>query len=125
METLQTSLEYIVHPSDGQESCDQNMPVNPVNPSIRSRQKPNQQDGAGATAATAPPRKRQHSRVEAVYPRKRAIQACSTCRLRRTKCDNGRPSCSKCVGLGIECVYQQNDPSTYVSSAVNETILPG
>lgn len=47
-----------------------------------------------------------------VYPRKRAAQACHTCRLRRTKCDNAQPACSSCNDLGTECVYQEKDKST-------------
>lgn len=57
------------------------------------------------------PRKRQSKNTPAAYPRKRAIQACRTCRLRRTKCDNEHPSCTSCVGMGIECIYQEKDSS--------------
>lgn len=47
------------------------------------------------------------------YPRKRAVQACCTCRKRRTKCDNEKPACGSCVGLGIECFYDEQDKSTW------------
>ena len=56
-------------------------------------------------------RKRQSQNTKAAYPRKRAVQACRTCRLRRTKCDNEHPSCTSCVSMGIECIYQERDPS--------------
>ena len=48
------------------------------------------------------------------YPRKRAIQACQKCRVRRTKCNNERPSCSSCLSIGAECTYSEGDHSTYV-----------
>ncbi|KAL2865315.1 uncharacterized protein BJX67DRAFT_389519 [Aspergillus lucknowensis] len=57
--------------------------------------------------------KRTHARPAATYPRKRATKACHTCRFRRTKCDNARPSCSSCVRLGADCLYAQADPSTF------------
>ncbi|KKY15569.1 putative c6 zinc finger domain protein [Phaeomoniella chlamydospora] len=56
--------------------------------------------------------KRPKSRSDNAYPRKRALQACQTCRARRTKCDNGRPSCSACLHLGAECIYREKDNST-------------
>ena len=64
----------------------------------------------GEDTSPAPSRKR--PRAKAAYPRKRAVQACRTCRLRRTKCDNEQPACTSCVGMGIECTYQTSDPST-------------
>ncbi|OQD98654.1 hypothetical protein PENVUL_c069G01832 [Penicillium vulpinum] len=64
------------------------------------------------------PQKRRHARAAATYPRKRATQACQTCRLRRTKCDNTRPSCASCVRLGAECSYQQFCPSTFDSASL-------
>jgi Fungal Zn(2)-Cys(6) binuclear cluster domain len=56
--------------------------------------------------------RRQSPRAKASYPRKRANQACRTCRVRRTKCDNERPSCSSCTAMSIPCIYQSGDPST-------------
>ncbi|KAG9252389.1 uncharacterized protein F5Z01DRAFT_625626 [Emericellopsis atlantica] len=52
------------------------------------------------------------------YPRKRAAQACLACRRRRTKCDNERPTCSSCLNLGIECVYQEGDKSSFDSASL-------
>ncbi|KAH8809201.1 hypothetical protein F5884DRAFT_396765 [Xylogone sp. PMI_703] len=68
---------------------------------------------APATTTTVASSLGKRPRAKAAYPRKRAVQACRTCRLRRTKCDNERPACSSCVGLGIECTYQTGDPSTF------------
>ncbi|KPM43245.1 hypothetical protein AK830_g3322 [Neonectria ditissima] len=52
------------------------------------------------------------------YPRKRAAQACHTCRRRRTKCDNERPACTSCMRLEIECVYQESDKSSFDSASL-------
>ncbi|KAL2213944.1 hypothetical protein CC79DRAFT_1391828 [Sarocladium strictum] len=53
--------------------------------------------------------KRKGSRTQAAaYPRKRAVAACETCRIRKTKCDNKRPRCSACVDLEIECVFRDS-----------------
>ncbi|KYG47169.1 hypothetical protein M433DRAFT_152584 [Acidomyces richmondensis BFW] len=62
--------------------------------------------------------KRQHSRAATTYPRKRATRACLTCRFRRTKCDNARPSCASCVRLGADCTYQPTDSSSFDSASL-------
>lgn len=56
-----------------------------------------------------PPATKQQSRPRGAYPRKRAVRACQTCRARRTKCDNRKPSCSFCERIGAKCVV--NDPA--------------
>ncbi|KAL5387334.1 hypothetical protein DPSP01_003558 [Paraphaeosphaeria sporulosa] len=43
---------------------------------------------------------------KAEFQRKRSATACQLCRTRKTKCDNNRPICSKCLELGAECIYQ-------------------
>lgn len=68
------------------------------------------------TAETS--RKRPASRIKSSYPRKRAIQACQKCRVRRTKCDNLRPTCSSCLDLGVECNYSEGDPSSYDAASL-------
>lgn len=40
------------------------------------------------------------------FARKRSVTACQLCRSRKTKCDNKRPICSKCVELSAECTYE-------------------
>ncbi|KAE8148753.1 fungal-specific transcription factor domain-containing protein [Aspergillus avenaceus] len=51
---------------------------------------------------------------------KYAPKACQECRKRRAKCDGGKPSCSRCLGREIHCVYTTNDdargtaPKSYV-----------
>ncbi|KAF4967059.1 hypothetical protein FSARC_5350 [Fusarium sarcochroum] len=46
--------------------------------------------------------------LRADFQRKRATTACHLCRTRKTKCDNQRPSCTKCRELGANCVYHDN-----------------
>ncbi|KAK1985290.1 fungal-specific transcription factor domain-containing protein [Colletotrichum cereale] len=40
--------------------------------------------------------------------RKRIPIACSSCRVRKSRCDGARPQCSTCVEQGIDCVYAAN-----------------
>ncbi|USP81332.1 hypothetical protein yc1106_08606 [Curvularia clavata] len=47
------------------------------------------------------------------YLRKRAAQACVTCRRRRTKCDNEHPSCTSCIALQVECSYGAVDKGSF------------
>ena len=44
-------------------------------------------------------------------PRERAIRACQTCRAKRIRCDNKRPTCSACQKKGSECVQVPADSS--------------
>jgi hypothetical protein len=39
------------------------------------------------------------------YPRRRALTACQLCRVRKTRCDNARPTCSYCARLGVQCSF--------------------
>lgn len=41
------------------------------------------------------------------YPRKRVSVACEICRVRKTRCDAVRPSCSFCSSLNVQCVYRK------------------
>lgn len=69
------------------------------------------------------PRKRSNPSSRLSYPRKRAIRACQKCRVRRTKCDNVRPSCTACLDLGAECIYSEGDPSTYAKQSTVRHLL--
>ncbi|KAK2039181.1 fungal-specific transcription factor domain-containing protein [Colletotrichum somersetense] len=40
--------------------------------------------------------------------RKRIPIACSSCRVRKSRCDGARPQCSTCAEQGIDCVYAAN-----------------
>lgn len=64
------------------------------------------------------------SRTSVTYPRKRAVTACDTCRLKKTKCDNVRPQCGSCIRNGNRnCQYstddQLNDYSSYDPASLN------
>ncbi|KAL4968901.1 uncharacterized protein BDV14DRAFT_211388 [Aspergillus stella-maris] len=61
-----------------------------------------------------PPAKRRATAARSAYPRRRAVTACQLCRMRKSKCDNRRPSCGTCSALQFQCVYQ--DTSTDYSS---------
>ncbi|KAK6379813.1 hypothetical protein LTS17_005886 [Exophiala oligosperma] len=41
------------------------------------------------------------------YKRRRIALACTSCRNRKSRCNGAKPSCSLCVELGFECIYQQ------------------
>lgn len=72
------------------------------------------QEGDGRTQIRKEARKRKASTTtRAAYPRKRAVNACTVCRARRTKCDNKRPKCSFCESVGAECVIDSVDHSSF------------
>jgi hypothetical protein len=52
-------------------------------------------------------------RAAASYGRRRAANACSICRSRKTKCDNQRPECGFCAATGGDCRYADSDPSQF------------
>ncbi|KPM44215.1 hypothetical protein AK830_g2353 [Neonectria ditissima] len=58
---------------------------------------------------------RKRPRTSAMYQRKRAVAACQPCRVRKTKCDNIRPSCGFCTRHGAQCTYADsaNDHSSF------------
>ncbi|RKK88002.1 hypothetical protein BFJ71_g13137 [Fusarium oxysporum] len=60
-------------------------------------------------------------------PRQRSALACSTCRIKRVKCDGQRPSCSTCHTNGEVCEYTAQDsnrkpPSKRYVEALQERI---
>ncbi|CAK7215094.1 hypothetical protein SBRCBS47491_002365 [Sporothrix bragantina] len=42
--------------------------------------------------------------------RRRIAVACTECRLKKSRCDGGRPQCSLCIAHGIPCSYAQDAP---------------
>lgn len=49
-------------------------------------------------------------KLQATFPRKRALTACDSCRVKKVKCDNVRPKCGTCVKNKIaECHYRSDD----------------
>ncbi|KAF2108396.1 hypothetical protein BDV96DRAFT_636934 [Lophiotrema nucula] len=43
-------------------------------------------------------------------------KGCGNCKLRRVKCDEGRPQCSKCVAYGVSCNYDTKTASLDLSA---------
>ncbi|VTT55487.1 unnamed protein product [Fusarium fujikuroi] len=72
------------------------------------------QSGTNSSEQQGQGNKRQ--RTAAMYHRKRAVTACQSCRLRKTKCDNVRPVCGFCSRSGAQCVYPGSGPDSDYSS---------
>lgn len=56
------------------------------------------------------------------YPRKRVAIACDVCRVRKTRCDAAKPSCSFCRDSEIECRYtgpSQDDRKPFTAATVD------
>lgn len=51
---------------------------------------------------------------EPLAKRRRIALACSACRIRKSRCDGRRPSCSTCTAISLECEYEPSDSSTNV-----------
>ncbi|KAG8163551.1 hypothetical protein KVR01_006848 [Diaporthe batatas] len=49
-------------------------------------------------------------RIMTNKPLARSSDGCWTCRLRRKKCDEGRPRCAACATLEISCLYSDEKP---------------
>lgn len=64
-------------------------------------------------------------RTAAMYQRKRAVTACQSCRLRKTKCDNVRPACGFCSNNGAQCIYPGPETSDYSTSVFRSLIGSG
>ncbi|KIX00868.1 uncharacterized protein Z518_09933 [Rhinocladiella mackenziei CBS 650.93] len=117
---MESSLRNILHTNEPPPTygfstlCAGHLPANP----------PNNSNGSvlgrtmEAENALSNSRKRPVTRIKSSYPRKRAIQACQKCRVRRTKCNNARPSCSSCLSIGAECIYSEGDHSTFDSASL-------
>ncbi|KAH8799046.1 hypothetical protein F5884DRAFT_131737 [Xylogone sp. PMI_703] len=79
-------------------------------------------DCSTPTRADLPPLTNRTPRARtrrSTYPRKRAVTACLTCRERKKKCDNNRPSCGFCQQAASPCVYLGNGPSTYDQASLD------
>lgn len=58
------------------------------------------------------PRKRVRTDDSEVKKPVRRRMACQSCRIRKVKCDNARPTCAICTNSGSECVYIDATPAT-------------
>ncbi|KAF2197763.1 hypothetical protein GQ43DRAFT_380212 [Delitschia confertaspora ATCC 74209] len=47
------------------------------------------------------------AKAQAAKMHRRSRTGCFTCRLRRKKCDEGKPSCRACKHLGLKCEYKR------------------
>ncbi|UZP36808.1 hypothetical protein NXS19_004624 [Fusarium pseudograminearum] len=58
--------------------------------------------------------------ISPLSPRLPRLPACQACAQKKTKCDNGRPSCSSCERTGLECLILTSDAdgSTQLSRAM-------
>ena len=61
-------------------------------------------DVSGATSNESRQRKAVRENGEMKKSSRRRM-ACQSCRNRKVKCDNARPSCAICTSNGAECVY--------------------
>ncbi|KAK0388792.1 hypothetical protein NLU13_5035 [Sarocladium strictum] len=50
----------------------------------------------------------------AANKRRRIALACTACRLRKSRCDGTRPSCSSCTSLGFDCQYEPGESAANV-----------
>ncbi|KAF5970660.1 Zn(II)2Cys6 transcription factor [Fusarium coicis] len=55
-----------------------------------------------------------HSSDTPAAKRRRIALACNACRLRKSRCDGTRPSCSSCVSLTLNCQYEPGDSAANV-----------
>lgn len=46
--------------------------------------------------------------------RRRIPLACNACRMRKSRCDGQRPSCSSCLGLGVACQYEPTESAANI-----------
>jgi hypothetical protein len=46
--------------------------------------------------------------------RRRIPLACNACRMRKSRCDGQRPSCSSCLGLGVVCLYEPTESAANI-----------
>ncbi|PYH93346.1 hypothetical protein BO71DRAFT_327935 [Aspergillus ellipticus CBS 707.79] len=74
-----------------------------------------------SSTPAAPPKRNPPSVAGKSRGRSRyASKACAECRRRRAKCDGSKPSCSRCLGRQLQCVYTTDDdgrgtaPKSYV-----------
>ncbi|KAL2835323.1 hypothetical protein BJY01DRAFT_252790 [Aspergillus pseudoustus] len=50
---------------------------------------------------------------------KKSRNGCMECKRRRIKCDEIKPSCSRCILTRQDCIYQPTSPTTQAQSAAN------
>ncbi|KAK6376138.1 hypothetical protein LTS17_007389 [Exophiala oligosperma] len=63
----------------------------------------NAQDDAAASERTSPPPTMQSEKSRTKKWAPKTFNGCLTCKRRRIKCDEGKPSCQRCLKSNIEC----------------------
>ncbi|KAF2664873.1 hypothetical protein BT63DRAFT_482780 [Microthyrium microscopicum] len=53
---------------------------------------------------------------------KKSRAGCGNCKLRRVKCDEGKPECNKCLGLGVCCNYDSTIPDLQPRYAMSQSL---
>ncbi|KAL7940834.1 hypothetical protein V8C42DRAFT_206196 [Trichoderma barbatum] len=48
---------------------------------------------------------KQQDQAPGTASRRQALNACNACRVRKTKCDENKPSCGRCMRLKLSCTY--------------------
>ncbi|KAL7911404.1 fungal-specific transcription factor domain-containing protein [Trichoderma velutinum] len=61
-----------------------------------------------------PPSEHGSESVHSSVKRRRIALACNACRLRKSRCDGRRPSCSSCLSFGFDCQYEPSESTTNV-----------
>ena len=58
------------------------------------------------------------ARVPARRPKShtKSRRGCGNCKLRKVKCDESRPECSKCYAFGVSCNFDGRSPSLQLSA---------
>jgi len=54
---------------------------------------------------------------------KKSRKGCQNCKLRRVKCDETRPKCTKCINYGVSCSYDLKAPDLQMSFAGAGTLM--
>lgn len=64
---------------------------------------------ASMTSRNSPTTTRQNGGGQVPFPKPRGVTACEKCRLRKTRCDNRRPTCGFCLRRHLVCVYPDEE----------------
>ncbi|KAF2749629.1 C6 sexual development transcription factor-like protein NosA [Sporormia fimetaria CBS 119925] len=64
-------------------------------------------NAAKQQAAAAKMHRRSRTGMSRMDPANKTTKGCFTCRLRRKKCDEGKPACRACKHLGLKCEYKR------------------
>ena len=91
-------------------------------PSIN--QQPGIQEHTPAPTQIDDRQKNGYQRTKSSIPRKRALTACDSCRMKKTKCDNVRPKCGSCTRNGVHaCQYRSDEHPTETEQTANSNIV--